>query len=195
MEYANDYSGYGNEVLYRMCEERPCHDNIDTIMSKLWIIGRAYSAAIERKAGKDFSLKQAAEHIKTSEIDSHISKLKKIDRTSLENVDTLLTAHKYFTDVLKDITDFNKRSLASKYLHFHAPRSVFIFDSIANQRIREIIAPHKRRFKLTRSFDDAYEGFVYRCIHYRDEIFENEINALATPRKIDMELLGYGYDL
>jgi len=195
MKYANDYSGYGNEVLYRMCEERPRHDNIDTIMSKLWIIGRAYSAAIERKAGEGFSLQQAAEQIKASEIDSHISKLQKIDRTSLENVDTLLTAHKYFTDVLKDITDLNKRSLASKYLHFHAPRCVFIYDSIANRRIREIMTPNKRRFKLKKSFDDDYEGFVYRCIYYRDKVFENEINALATPRKIDMKLLGYGYNL
>ena len=195
MKYANDYSGYGNEVLYRMCEERPCHDNIDTIKSKLWIIGRAYSAAIERKAGESFSLQRAAEQIKASKIDSHISKLQKINRTSLENVDILLTAHKYFTDVLKEITDLNKRSLASKYLHFHAPRSVFIYDSIANRRIREVIVPNKRKFKLKKLFDDNYEGFVYRCIHYRDEIFENEINALATPRKIDMKLLGYGYDL
>lgn len=195
MKYADDYSSYGNEVLYRMCNERPSHKEIDTIKSKLWLIGRAYSATIERKAGKDFNLQKAAEKIQASEIDSHISKLQKINRTSLENVDTLLTAHKYFTDLLKEITDLNKRSLASKYLHFHAPKCVFIYDSIANRRIREIITPYKQKFILKRSFDDTYEGFVYRCIYYRDEIFENEINALATPRKIDIKLLNYEYSL
>lgn len=192
MRYATDYSGYGNEVLYRMCRERPRHNDIDSITSKLWIIGRAYSAAIERKAGKDFDLRTAAEQIKSSDIDRKISKLKRIDRTSLENAHVLLGAHKYFTNILKSMTGMDKRSLASKYLHFHAPGCVFIYDSIGHRKIREALAPHQRRFKLTKSFDDVYEGFVYRCIHYRDEILEKRIRALATPRRIDMELLGYG---
>lgn len=52
MEYAKDYSGYGNEVLYKMCSEMPKYDDIEVISAKLWIIGRSYSAAIERKACK-----------------------------------------------------------------------------------------------------------------------------------------------
>jgi len=191
MEYANDYSGYGNHILYCMCKERPFHKDIDTIEAKLWLIGRAYSAAIERKAGKDFNLHHAAEKIKSSDIDSYISNLKKIDRISYENVEVLLTAHKYLTDILKSITGLEKRSLASKYLHFHAPQSVFIYDSRATHRIKEIVRLPKK-FKLTKKFDNDYEGFVYRCIYYRDEIFEQEISAFASPRKIDMKLLGYG---
>lgn len=29
--WADDYSGWGNEVLYRMCAERPGHTCIDTV--------------------------------------------------------------------------------------------------------------------------------------------------------------------
>lgn len=44
--------GWGNEVLYRMCREEPRHTNCDVISGKMWLIGRAYAAAIERGAGE-----------------------------------------------------------------------------------------------------------------------------------------------
>ena len=191
MRYANDYSGYGNEVLYRMCSERPLHENIDTIKSKLWIIGRAYSAAIERKAGPDFKIETAAEILKVSEIDSHISRLLKITRTDETNLDTLLCAHKCLTEALQSATGIEKRSLASKYLHFHAPNAVFIFDSIANRKLRELLSPVKKKFACQGMYDDQYEAFVRRAIFFRDNVFERELGALASPRRIDMHLLGY----
>lgn len=40
---------YGNSVLYRMCEEEPEHKEIDVIVGKIWLIGRSYAAAIERR--------------------------------------------------------------------------------------------------------------------------------------------------
>jgi hypothetical protein len=192
MQYANDYSGYGNAVLYSMCSERPLHTDIDTIQSKLWIIGRAYSAAIERKAGPGFKIETAATMLQSSDIDKHIAKLLDIERPSESNLDTLLQAHKSLTDSLQSATGIKKRSLASKYLHFHAPRAVFIFDSIANRKIRNLLAPHNRRFTCNKSYDDQYEAFARRCIYFRDNIFELETRAYASPRKIDMHLLGYG---
>lgn len=192
MRYANDYSGYGNKVLYRMCSEEPRHRDIDIIKSKLWIIGRAYSAAIERKAGPDFKIETAAEILKASEIDSHISRLLKIARTDESNLDTLLCAHKCLTDALQSATGIEKRSLASKYLHFHAPKAVFIFDSIANRNLRTRLSQVKKRFACDGMHDSQYEAFARRCIFFRDNVFERELGALASPRKIDMHLLGYG---
>lgn len=192
MRYANDYSGYGNEVLYRMCSEKPRHRDIDIIKSKLWIIGRAYSAAIERKAGPDFKIETAAEILKASEIDSHISRLSKIARTDESNLDTLLCAHKCLTDALQSATGIEKRSLASKYLHFHTPKAVFIFDSIANRNLRNRLSQVKKRFACDGKHDGQYEAFARRCIFFRDNVFERELGALASPRRIDMHLLGYG---
>lgn len=195
MRYANDYSGYGNEVLYRMCSEEPLHNDEDIIKSKLWIIGRAYSAAIERKAGPDFNIETAAAILQASEIDRHISRLLKITRTDELNLDTLLCAHKCLTDALKSATGIEKRSLASKYLHFHVPKAVFIFDSIANRKIRVLLSPVKKRFACDGRYDGQYEAFCRRCIFFRDNVFERELGALASPRKIDMHLLGYGGEL
>ena len=192
MKYIDDYSGWGNEVLYRMCNEKPLHDDIDIIGSKLWIIGRAYSAAIERKAGAYFKIEEAAKIIKDSDIDSHIDKIRKISRPDKNNITTILEAHKYFTEILKKATNLEKRSLASKYLHFHSPKSVFIYDSIANKKIRLLLKNKKQRFNITKFYDNEYESFCYRCIYYRDNILKNEISHFASPRKIDMELLKYG---
>ncbi len=194
MSYAKDYSGYGNAVLYRMCTERRYHDDIDTIKSKLWIIGRAYSAAVERKAGPEFRIETVATMLKESDIDKNIDELLKIDRTNNENLDVLLNAHYSLTKTLKNATSMAKRSLASKYLHFHAPRAVFIFDSIANKKIRKLLASHDGVFNCEGNYDDQYEAFVRRCIYFRDNIFEKEISACASPRRIDMHLLGYEND-
>jgi hypothetical protein len=41
-------------------------------------------------------------------------------------------------------------------------------------------------------FDKEYAGFSARCIFYRDEFLEKELDALVTPRRLDMSLLDYG---
>ncbi len=146
MKFEHDYSGYENEVLYRMCREKPLHDDIDVIKAKFLIIGRVYSAALERKAGPNFRPYTSPDvwlKIKSSKIDQYISKLNSIDRIALSNAQVLLEAHFYLTSILKNITRINKRSLASKYLHFHSPKSVFNYDSIANKEVRKKL---KRRY-------------------------------------------------
>lgn len=191
MEYAEDYSGWGNEVLYRMCSDRPMHDSVDTVVGKLWIIGRAYSASIERKAGKDFNIVDAAKILIESGIDAAINDLKNINRPTVNNIAVVLNAHKILTDLFANATGIEKRSLASKYLHFHAPRAVFIYDSIANKELRSRLP--RKRFEVPSEYDQAYSAFCYRCLHYRDSYFEPRLGALSTPRKLDMELLGYEF--
>jgi len=192
MKYANDYSGYGNTILYRMCEEKPLHDDLDVVRSKLWIIGRAYSASIERKAGKDFKIDDVANILIESEIDQKIRQLNEIGRINESNMDELLSAHEYLMLLLKKATDVEKRSLASKYLHFHAPMSVFIYDSVVRNKLRcKLREIGKTRFPVSKRHDDEYESHVIRCIYYRDNVYEKELGALATPRKLDAHLYGY----
>jgi len=54
-EYLKDQPGFlGNTVLYDLCKSYPRHDEEDVIASKIWLIGRAYAAAIER--GKNIGM-------------------------------------------------------------------------------------------------------------------------------------------
>ena len=184
-------SQYGNKVLYNMCKDEPLHQNIDIIASKLWIIGRSYAAAIERKAGVNFKIEDAARIIQASDIDKHLVQMQKVDRLDNSNVNLSLEVHHIFANLLRDATGIVKRSLASKYLHFHAPNAFFIYDSIANTKIRKALKREQSRFTISKSYDDEYESFVRRCLYYRNNILEMKLKKLATPRRVDMELLGY----
>ncbi|MBM3273346.1 hypothetical protein FJY94_08960, partial [Candidatus Kaiserbacteria bacterium] len=39
----------GNAVLYSLCQQHAKHDEPSAVVAKLWLIGRAYAAAIERR--------------------------------------------------------------------------------------------------------------------------------------------------
>jgi hypothetical protein len=198
--------GYGNKILYRMCEEQPKHKSINIISSKLWIIGRAYAAAIERGAGKkfrkglkpgeDFCQKKAAPAIKKEKIDKWIDAVSDIPRLTKENLEKSLECHKKVTDLFKKITGKKKRSLASKYLHFHAPYAFFIYDSRAKKRvgqeIEKLFSKKNLRFDYPKNYDPGYASFCARCIFYRD-ILEKKLRKKITPRMLDMKLLGYKF--
>lgn len=191
MRYAEDYSGYGNEVLYRMCAARPLHADFDTIQSKFALIGRYYGTSLERQVRSTVTTKEVVEAIRQSHLDGQIERLKTVDRPTQDNLDILLDAHQYLTNLLESVTGVRKSSLASKYLHFHAPRSVFIFDSKAAQMIRKFLPKGHKTFPCAGLHDPKYEAFTRRCIHYRNYILEPKLGALATPRMIDMMILGY----
>jgi len=73
----------GDAVLYRLCSEHPDHEDVLQVVAKLWLIGRAYSAAIERRptantapiALKDYH-QRAAKALKKSDLDANLSSLR-----------------------------------------------------------------------------------------------------------------------
>ena len=109
-----------------------------------------------------------------------------------ENLHRVLMVHKKFLDFLKIHTELNRRSFASKYLHFHNRNAFFIYDSIANKNVRAKDA--KRKFVLPKScaeFDKEYAGFVIRCIQYRDDMAKERHETPMTPRELDNELINW----
>src|SRR5688500_9905878 len=71
----------GNQVLYDLCKRYPRHDQVDQIVAKVWLIGRAYSAAIERRRtkteflGDAFYTQHVGPKLKQLRIDSWLSQL------------------------------------------------------------------------------------------------------------------------
>lgn len=196
MQQRTDY--LGNTILYEMCKRYPLHTDINEIYSKIWLIGRSYAAAIERKAGTfivqghDFVLEQAAPKIKENkQIDAWINSVKNISRLNNLNLRFSLECHKNVTDLFKIITGLGKRSLASKYLHFHAPDAFFLYDSLASLRIRKLLKGQEKPVAL-KGFDNEYAMFCALCLQYREQL-EKQLNMQITPRQLDMELLGYGF--
>jgi len=194
-----------------MCNDFPKHDDIDIVEAKIWLIGRAYSATLERRVGPKFNLNKSLQHLKRNDskllynIDDRIDEIRKITKlTENSDIEKVLTTHKYLIDFFTKLIENpdrpdipipipQKRSLASKYLHFHAPNAFFIYDSIVNQRLRTITRTSRSPIIITTEqfgdIDNEYTSHVLRCINFRDNIL---LNNNITPRQIDYLLYG-GY--
>ena|SRR5262245_1513350 len=114
----------GNRVLYRLCRRYPRHDAIDAVIAKIWLIGRAYSAAIERSRkptskGDSFYVNEVAPRMRV--VDHWLTELRLARSPDHDAKRAAITVHKkltgHFSAIVKQPEQ--KRSLASKYLHFH----------------------------------------------------------------------------
>jgi hypothetical protein len=173
---AEDFPTYfGNTVLYGMCRKEPKHTELNVIASKVWLIGRSYAAAIERGAGGqmrkggDFYIDRVAPAIRRSQIDKWLASVRHIKRLTSQNIADSLRCHKKVMDLFKRIAKGRtKRSLASKYLHFHAPNAFFIYDSRASSRVRHELRGKQKHAALPEfDCDKEYQKFCEKCLRFR----------------------------
>lgn len=187
---------YGNKVLYNMCMDNPRHDDADIIVGKIWLIGRSYAAAIERTKGAgeahDFYYDIVAPKLLSvgKELDRRIVELNAIPHLSNQSLDSVLNTHKFLVDVFSDITNKEKRSLASKYLHFHCPAMFFIYDSRARIAIRKVVKINKDLLyeHYSCGCDTEYADFCVRALELQKYI-EEKCGKNISPREIDNFLL------
>ena len=204
---------FGNKVLYDLCKCYPMHTNQDEIVTKIWLIGRSYAAAIERGASSsttsndfyydDFYYDVVAPHFidpythaptsVAEELDKKLKGLKSVLAVAgssliASNLSDILETHKFLTEEFKKITGLKKRSLASKYLHFHCPDLFFIYDSRANSAIKKIVKNPIKSRPAGLVYDPEYADFVCRMLDFQDEI-HTITGVYPTPREIDTFLL------
>jgi hypothetical protein len=185
----------GNDVLYKMCKEYPLHNNANEVHSKLWLIGSAYSATLERnKIGKTRDkiffdvVKEITKHNK--ELDKMIKKLKPI--TDGGTMIAALETHFIFMDIFASATEQNKRSLASKYLHFHRPNVFYIYDSNAKTALTKLVkgSVGKISESCDVEYDAEYAAFCAKAHYLRTKINkERDEEAWLTVREFDSLLL------
>lgn len=181
----------GNEILYRLCREHPLHKTDDEIGAKIWLIGRAYAASIERRKEKnsindDYYDTKVIPQIKNSDIDKWIKNYR-IQKTK----DSCLLAHKKTTDLFKRISGLEKRSLASKYLHFHQPDLFFLYDSRARHGIGvlfEELNLKREKEEENDLFDKGYAVFFNKCLKAQAEILKRYRISLKY-RELDTLLI------
>jgi hypothetical protein len=181
----------GNQALYDLCRKHPDHRSVDAIIAKVWLIGRTYAASIERRRqhtsaeGDDFYVDVVGPAIKSSGIDRWLAPLWALRRPDPAAV---IPVHKRLTDLFEEISGLEKRSLASKYLHFHVPQAAYIYDARAVAAIRQVSPPLRR---LAISFDESdeeYARYFLRCEGFRQEL-ERVVGRAMTPREVDNVLL------
>jgi hypothetical protein len=182
----------GNSVLYDLCRSHPSHVDEPAIIAKVWLIGRSYSAAIERRRSKreivgvHFYESIVAPQMKKANIDSWLDTLPK---EPLPGCPESITIHWRLQNLFSQITKQNKRSLASKYLHFHFPGIFFIYDSRALKGIKKLVPRLSSISDIpSQERDREYKSFVRRCVWLRNRI-HTEHAIWLTPRQLDKLLL------
>lgn len=186
----------GNQVLYDLCSNHPYHKSNEEIIAKVWLIGRAYAAAIERRKeepnqkyeGGSFYEDVVAPKIRKSKIDKWLSSLNKYKDINETSIPDILDVHYKVTDLFSGISGLEKRSLASKYLHFHYPNLFFIYDSRAVGSIRNFPKITPGPAYSAKEFDHYYRKFFERCLRLRNQIRSDHYENF-TNRHLDNLLL------
>lgn len=182
----------GNDVLYNLCRDNPGHVTDEEIVAKFWLIGRTYSAAIERRKvrgdfeGDEFYTKLLVPAVRKSGLARWLAVLR--DDTS-NSASLNVEVHRKLTDLLSQIAGMQKRSLASKYLHFHFPSKFYIYDSRAAKALSRLLRHHGR--PAYARYDDAdrvYGPFYARCEFLR-RVIEETIGRAITLRELDCILV------
>jgi len=190
---------FGNKVLYDLCKEHPDHKDPEIAMAKIWLIGRSYAAAIERgcRNAKKLSSEEfyvfVGKKISKSPIDKWLDSLHDFQDINDRNIECILTVHGQLTNFLYKISDLKRRSLASKYLHFHFPELFFIFDNRAKTGLSKIkprwMTEHNNKKTVA---DHEYEIFFKKIVKLRQYI-KCKWQYNLSPREID-NLLLYKYN-
>ena len=180
----------GSNILYKMCSDYPKHINLDEIRAKIWLIGRSYAAAIERRTKKkhinddfyDYVVKEFIKFNLTNKFDFKLNQLKNKNFNE-ETLNELINIHYELTKFFHRLTGKEKRSLASKYLHFHVP--IFpIYDSRANNSINIIVKGRTPNIKG----DKQYSKFCNKILFLYNFI-KKQTGKIPTLREIDTFLI------
>lgn len=123
------------------------------------------------------------------ELDDRIAGLRKSKDLIIDDCKEILSTHKFLMDTFYELTGLEKRSLASKYLHFHCPEKFFIYDSRARTGIGKLVKKSgKELLKNVPDYDLEYGDFVCRMIELQ-EYLDEQLGVYELPRKLDSFLL------
>jgi hypothetical protein len=185
-----------NQILYDLCQTHPKHTSVDVIIAKVLLIGRVYAAAIERRRNKEeanknenFYVDSVAPSILHSDIDSWLQESRNVIGGNDARLEVLTSVHARVTSLFNFITNLDKRSLASKYLHFHVPQLFYIYDSRAVKGIREFSDVLPRASRAIGNGDNEYRKFTQKA-QALVSLCAQQYDLVMSPRQLDNLLLG-----
>lgn len=194
----DDIWAFGNNILYQLCREHPKHESPKVVVAKIWLIGRSYAAAIERRdlrfdggilmPNDKFYKEVVAPQMIRSEIDKRIAALRRSKAVNDKNIAEVIDTHACLTRIFHDFTGKSKRSLASKYLHFHLPEHFYLYDSRAVVGLRMLGRAESPSRPRVQGCDAEYMKFALRMLELQEDI-ERCLGKRLRPRELDKLLL------
>lgn len=163
--------GAVDEVLYRVCREHSDHTDRRAIMAKMVLVGRAYSAGIERlvkppKGGQAVTKIADCLWRQRAEVDTILERLRGIEEPlTSDDMKVIVRQHGRLNALLaQNLTrGRSPRSFVSKYLHFHCP-VVPIYDDYCSRSLTRRVrwSESAKPFESPAGADADYYWFCVR---------------------------------
>lgn len=188
-----------DKVIYQTINELYNNNDANTVATKLHLVGRLYMATVERRKNADetpgdFVLDYAAPAVVKANIDELLIPLSQETEITAKNIPAILKLHGLLTKALGDACGMDKRSLASKYLHFHLPKLVFLYDSRVASVVKEFVdgSMKKDRIPHIEGADKTYEEYFYKALYLYKAMKNGDCSEGVNPvRAVDNLLLRY----
>jgi len=156
---STDYSWEAmDQVIIRMCDENPGHTQVPEVYAKVALINRAYRANMQM--GAKNAEWNVAKLLVDQKSDKFIAPLRVLPRFGRETISEIVSTHESLVQLVHTVTNRTTNSFASKYLSFHAPRVVPLFDSNSYKVAQQLVGDRVRR-ELYRG--NANWKYGYHC--------------------------------
>ncbi len=124
------YSWSGlDKALITLCQTNPRHVSRDDVYAKVRIINRAYLANLQ--FGVRGAEWEVAKKLVKEKADTMMAPLHQCSCFSVQTLPIVLGVHEKLVKLTHRVTKKLQNSFVSKYLHFHFPNAVPIFDKKA----------------------------------------------------------------
>jgi hypothetical protein len=160
--------------IIRACEDNPGHTDWCEVAAKVALVNRMYSAQLGRgKWGKYEAEDKVTKALVESDIDVFMRKLSKVATLNHDNLPKVVECHDKLVEIIRKRLKQYAVSFSSKYLSFHFPHVVPIFDTKATTCARKILKADEI-FKADSNFrgSGSYEkhcGRILRLMAILDE--------------------------
>lgn len=122
------------------CKDNPGHTDPCEVYAKVALVNRMYSAQLGRGKVKKYEAEdEVAAALHTSDIDRFIEPLFDLDTLTEPDLPKVVECHGKLVKIVRTGAKNDALVFASKYLSFHAPRVVPIYDKRASSTARRIL--------------------------------------------------------
>ena len=195
VEYAKtlDASVCWQDGVYLLCRRLPKHENSEVVSAKIGLIRRSTGNLIERgrdrsNLARDYHDDLIASALVNSRLDEFLTSLREFSTFDSSAIDPVVRCHKYLMDEMEYATGVGMSSLASRYLHYHLPRVVPLFDERLGKALSKFSPNRIQRSELPTGGDPHYTIFCARIALLQNAL-ESQHGVRLTLRQIDRLLM------
>jgi hypothetical protein len=174
-KYDPDYddSRYLNEAISQTFQKYPHHTSTEQVFAKISLVNRVQRANIvRRRKGAEWTL---AEFLVNKKFDNTITPLKKIRKFDAETLPEIVDVHKRFVNTAKKVLRIRAVSFCSKYLHFHFPKIIPIFDSKASETAWKLVG---KEIKDCYGYRSDYEHYCLAILNIIEKLSLHGIRSI-----------------